>query len=177
MNQITFKNQLRAIFAAHGKAPSEAVVYAVWTRVEPLPDEFMTWAVTKLCDYEKLPPNLGLELEKELFPSWCSQTGKKALRLNAGCHECDIQTPGYFTGWLKGGDGQRKLIRCACNTDEKCSFMRPMTRGAAERNGYHTTPPGKRIVQYEQEVFGNHDAVVRCVNKGIVDKVFDEIPF
>lgn len=142
MNNMAFKNELRSIFAAHGKvAPSEAIVMAVWKRVESFPDAFMVWASSHLADYEKLPSNLGLELAKGLYPRWRAETDQAPVRRQC-CPDCDSQMPGFFYAWRKDEAGRLNsfLCRCLCNADPALGNMPQMSKGYAGRQGLTVMP-------------------------------------
>jgi hypothetical protein len=148
MTDVTFRNEMHRLFGAHAKTASRAILDAVWMRVQDKPDEFMIWAVKRLCDEEKLPQNLGRYFEIVLYADW---RGSKGYRREAlpGCHECQN---GFIRAWRQ--DGDRVLLRCLCNQDSLYDFMRPVTSAQALRDGFILCPPGKREAQFEAERFG-----------------------
>ena len=145
MTDSSFRTGLNAIFAAHSKQfPSADAIAVIWTRVSAKPDSFMAWAAKELMDYEKLPGNIGLELESVLYPRWLAQSG-----CNAGtrpCQDCDPTTPGFFTAWDKDPQGQphRFIVRCVCNRNPQFARMAPMTKDHARRRQFSVLPPGER---------------------------------
>lgn len=142
MDQITFKNELRAIFAAHGKiVPSDAVALAVWKRVEEFPDAFMTFAATQLADYEKLPSNLGFELARVLYPLWRSRMDQQNTR-RVCCPDCDRHMPGFFQAWKRDEAGRLRsvLCRCLCNDDPVFENMPRMSKAFAGQQGFSVMP-------------------------------------
>lgn len=135
--QETFKPEIRNIYAAHGKsAPSDTVVLAVWDRVKDFPDAFMAWAAARLRDEEKLPPNVGLELERNLYPAWRAETGQPRQRRHC-CPDCDPQMPGFFYVWRleTGGYVRCGVQRCLCNNDPAFGAMPAASKAHAARNG------------------------------------------
>lgn len=157
MDNQHFRAEMRRIYANHGRTPSDTVLFAVWKRVEPFADSFMTWAADKLSDYEKLPGNIGLELVRNLHPQWRSKSGQQKIVIQC-CPECDRQTPGFFTAWRK--HGQRVLVRCRCNNDAEFDPMKPMTRNMAANLVYDefgnkliVAPQGTSFLEFEREHF------------------------
>lgn len=144
MEQAKFKNCVREIYAAHGKTPpTDAVMLAVWKRVEDMPDAFMPWAAVKLSDYERLPANLGLELAKQLYPEWRAET-RKTGPSSSNCPECDPRIPGYFFGWKRDSQGilRSGICRCLCNADPAMGNMPRMSRALADSQGIAVMPVG-----------------------------------
>lgn len=144
MEQNTFKNGMRRIFAAHGKIPpSETVLAVVWERLRDKPDPFMDWAAQKLADCEKLPGNLGLELERALLPQWRAETkGESDSRVYDLCPDCDRQLPGFFYVWSQNPDGTRHMAvqRCLCNSARGLDPLPRKSKAQAQREGRMVMP-------------------------------------
>lgn len=142
MNQAAFKSGMTAVYAAHGRVPpSEAVLLAVWRRVESLPDAFMDWACRELADYDKLPGNLGLELARALYARWRAERAPRGPR-RLPCPDCDPSTPGFFHWWRREGGLLRSgLIRCACNDDPAFDPLPRKNKAAARAEGLLVMPP------------------------------------
>lgn len=153
MEQRHFEQCMKDIFSAHGKsAPTGNVVMAVWKRVKQLPDEFMTWAVFKFADAEKLPGNIGFEIERVMFPLWRTEFGKTAHV--SACLDCDTATPGFFTAWqrLDNGTFHRFMVKCVCNTGASFESMPRTTREQAQQRGWRVMEGGHtNAFRFEQE--------------------------
>ena len=155
MNQQHFEHCMKDIFSAFGrKEPTGNAIMSIWKRVRNFPDSFMTWAAEKLSYYEKLPGNLSLEIEKNLYPQWRSETGQP-LQERACCHECDTKFPGFFMGyrWHEGGRAYNATIRCLCNDDPAFDPMQRKSRDQAEREGWSLVPIGMSHAKFERENF------------------------
>lgn len=157
MNEGAFRNSMNRIFAAHAKAPpSRAAIDAVWYRVAEFPDAFMDWAAAKLCDYEKLPGNLGYEI-KGMYSQWRSETGQPRQERHC-CPDCDRQIPGFFYWWQRDESGHvaSGMCRCLCNNDPSLDPMPRKSKAQAEREGMVVMPKGNQgsPAGFEIELFG-----------------------
>lgn len=157
MELFKFKNCMREIYASHGKTPpTDAVMMAVWKRVEHIPDAFMEWATSRLADYDKLPGNLGLELSRALYADWKNQTGQTGNTRDC-CFNCDKQVPGFFYFWRLDDIGQVKsgMLRCECNDDPALGSMPRMSKHYARSQGLFVMPPGYQgsPARFEMETF------------------------
>lgn len=148
MTGAAFKTGMSKVYAAHAKAPpSQAVLEALWERVGTLPDAFMHWAARQLCDYEKLPQNLGLELAGRLYPRWRAQNRTGSPHQPQLCPDCDPQTPGFFHWWRRDGQTGRVtsgLCRCLCNNNPALDPMPRKSKAQAAKNGLSVMPRGYR---------------------------------
>ena len=115
MDKMYFSNCLSKVFSAHGKTfPAMQVAAAIFARVGSLPDDFMSWAVGRLEDYDKLPPNLGRELRRELWPDYLEKHPElKAAEQRRRCNTCSPDMAGFFRVWDQ--DGKSYCLKCACN--------------------------------------------------------------
>lgn len=128
---------------------------AVWKRVKQFPDAFMAWAAEQIADEEKLPGNLGLELERMLFPRWCAQNKRQQAAIPC-CPQCDTATPGFFTAWQRLESGERRRFMCKCCYHGKMfEKMERMTRAQARARGWVVMPPGQNnVFAFELELLG-----------------------
>ncbi|MDR2503051.1 MAG: hypothetical protein LBD82_01485 [Deltaproteobacteria bacterium] len=142
MFEATFKTEIIAIYAAHGRGvPSGPVLAAIWDRVDSLPDAFMRWAAGELREMETLPANLGLYLHKNLWPLWDEknrpqQTDPEPSR----CPDCTppyaLPGSGFWVWRHSGGSLYRYFAPCRCS-GEKRFFTRP----ALDAQGWSIQPP------------------------------------
>lgn len=167
MDFSIFKQELRGIYASHGKAApaSDAVITAVWKRIQSFPDDFMRWSATQLADYEKLPNNLGLELERSLFPDWKAQTGFRTAA-QALCPNCDREFPGFFMAFEKTPAGYLHsfLVRCPCNHGSRWEHMESYNKAEAQRRGYTVKQHGQSLVNLERRLLGKEEKTGQDVN-------------
>lgn len=140
MEKLQFANWMQALYANFGKAaPSNAVLLAVYRRIESLPDGFLAFAAEKLEDYTTLPVNLGRELRRILWPEYLGRHPElRARDEERCCRNCSPDVPGFF--WAYEPNGKRILCKCVCNT-AAFEFMPAMTHAHACELGLSLTDP------------------------------------
>lgn len=135
MDRPYFFNELRDIYAIHGKNLTDgAVVSAIFRAVENFPNGFMDFAKDKIGDYTSLPSNLGRELRQELWPVFLEKHPQCKTQAQSRCHECAPDLAGWF--WAYGPDMQRKMFKCACNRQRQFEHVSGYTHSAVVRQGY-----------------------------------------
>lgn len=152
-----FKPELRKMYAAHGRNPvNDAAIEVIWSRVKTMPDAFMQWAALQIADEDKLPGNLGLELERVLFPRWYAQNKKQQAPVSC-CPDCDTGNPGFFYAWQRLENGMYHRFTCKCcyhgrgfEKDER------LTKSQAIARGWRVMTGGQNnAFAFEQELYGN----------------------
>lgn len=122
MDRAYFINELRNIYATHGKNMVDGIVISsIFRDVENYPKEFMDFCRDILRDYEKLPSNLGREMRLELWPQYLSKHPEAKAKGQHACHQCAAGLPGWF--WARKPDGARCMCKCLCNTDPRYAHI------------------------------------------------------
>lgn len=153
-----FKPELRKMYAAHGRNPvNDAAIGVIWDRVKTMPNAFMEWAALQTADEDKLPGNLGLELERVLFPRWYAQNKQQQARPSY-CPDCDtsLPSPGFFHVWqrLPNGDIGRFMQKC-CYYGKDFQKEERMTKTQAMARGFIVMPPGRTdVLEFDRELRG-----------------------
>jgi len=88
-----------------------------------MPDDFIIWAAEQMQDADRLPPNIGRTLKKELYPAWkASQmptfTNEQFYADMCGDPDCpECRGKGWFYVWKKGAKPGTAptAIPCLCN--------------------------------------------------------------
>ena len=139
MNEIHFTEILGRIYAAFGKnMPAQHVRDAIYERIQPMPDAFMDYAKKRLCDMEALPQNLGLYLERDLWPDFKAANPElEGVSQKACCPLCDPGNPGQRRvhapdySWVH-------IWKCPCNTDPSYAGEEAWTDALIAERGFHT---------------------------------------
>lgn len=137
MEKTIFATWIRDIYATYGKAaPSQAVMGAVYRRIETLPVEFLEYATEQLQDRDALPSNLGRELRHVLWPEYLAKNPSlKAHTVSQGCNSCaGSPSPGII--WAEDTGGHRYAFVCVCNSLPSLAHARHWTRDDIEAQGY-----------------------------------------
>lgn len=147
--ETVFKPELRKMYAAHGRNPvNDAAVAVIWNRVKTMPNAFMEWAALQIADEDKLPGNLGLELERVLFPRWYAQNKQQQARPSY-CPDCDtsLPGPGFFHVWerLPNGEIGRRVQKC-CYYGKDFQKEERMTKAQARSRGLIVMPADRTDV-------------------------------
>lgn len=148
-----FKPQAAMFFSAHRRTPTGGQVAEIWQRVQSLPDAFMIWAAGQLRDSATLPGNLGLHLEKTLWPQWRKLNPDKCARQEVGgCADCsgrhDDPGYGFYASW--DGDWRLRFFPCRCNPLLRGS-QRSFTRAQLDGTGWTPIPENFAGTRMEYE--------------------------
>ena len=120
MDKTLFDRLVKETYATYGKPdPRPAVLDAAYKHVADMPDDFIVWASERLQDADRLPPNLGRELRKELYPAWkASQmptfTNEQFYADMCGDPDCpECHGKGWFYVWKRGAKSAKTLMNSA----------------------------------------------------------------
>ena len=153
-----FKPKVREMFAAHGRNPvNDAAVAVIWERVKTMPDAFMQWAAMQIADEEKMPGNLGFELERVLFPRWYSQNKSVQARVSY-CPDCDTDLgQGFFYVWQRLDNGMyHRFTQKCCHFGKGFEKEDRLTKYQAKARGFIVMPAGQNNpFLFEQQLYGN----------------------
>ena len=117
MNKEVFAEWIRDMYATFGKAaPSQAIMAAVFRRIDSMPTGFLEYAQDRLQDRDTLPQNLGRELRNVLWPEYLQAHPEIRGRETVyGCNNCaESPLPGLL--WFDDAEGHTYCGPCVCNT-------------------------------------------------------------
>lgn len=136
MNKTLFMENMDAIHATFGKpVPTSRILDVIFSRVEPLPDDFMDYARNRVKNMDSLPANFGAFLKRDLWPDYLDKHPELRAREDASCcPDCDRGNPCYFS--MHDPYGGITCFRCACRDREK-----GWTRQQARARGYRDLIP------------------------------------
>ena len=124
MEKTLFDRLIGETYATYGKpTPRQSVLDAAFKFVADFPDEFILWAAEQMQDADRLPPNIGRTLKKDLFPAWrASQmptfTNEQYYADMCGDPDCpECRGKGWFYVWKRGAKPGTAptAIPCLCN--------------------------------------------------------------
>lgn len=160
--EAVFSDCLKAMYGAHGKALSTGAAMAAYEQLAHLPESFILWAKAEVYKLDSWPGNFSRYILSELLPKWQEKRGEKNAQnsMARGCHDCDMEMPGFITAWRHGGN--RVIFRCMCNTMHGLDGMAQLSRNAISRlvdksspdgSHYFVPGPGARVTEVEKAEF------------------------
>ena len=112
MTEMTLQDSLEVIYSTFGRSvPSIPVVRAIRSRVCDIPDQAMGWIVTRICDEERLPSNVGLAIAHG-WNAWQRAHPRRIARghCTAGCDN------GHWHCWEKNNTGKWVYFVSPCRS-------------------------------------------------------------
>lgn len=113
MDLNSFAGMMEEIYAAFGRAtPSERVVSLTYARVSHIPMEACKSIVDRICEMDKLPANVGLEVLRG-WDAWCAQHPER-VSPKTHCPDCD--STGVWHIWMPIETGRVHAYVVPCPT-------------------------------------------------------------
>lgn len=136
---------MEEIYAAFGRsAPSEKVVALTYARICDIPGEACEYIVGRICEMDKLPANVGLEVLRG-WDAWRVQHPERIVA-PPHCPDCDNEGVWYVWQPLDTGGIHAYVVPCpSCQPESRASRTAHAIReagGDIMPRGYKDGPVG-----------------------------------